>query len=1337
MEKLPVILDREINDPSLDAFGHRHYAIALKHIVENNKPPFSVGLLGNWGVGKSTIKELYLHELQDDLDRKKAVLPITFNAWRYGGENVKRALLRHVYITLGGREDELKDKMYHQISEVVLKPRAWKEIISEFYQRYLWYPSQMIFITLVIVFLFSYFSKGVNDPLIQAGLGAVLSIVFTAIARFALSANGMVIPRYSNVTKVYPPTVNTEQYADFLIEQLHVFKKSTDGKLVDRIIVFVDDLDRLSSEEMIEGLDAVRIFMEIPKEKLPEQLGIVFVLSCDEEKISYALSNKRNSEYLPASVSNKKDARRYLDRIFQFRLEILPFPKRDLRTYAQEKLLSAMPEFRKELESKGIQLSNIVDRLIHPAVQSPRNALQLVNMFMQSWWIAKKREFEGSNTNITGGLSEGNVTNHPEALAVVCALRVDFHYFYEDLLEDHNLVDAFTRTFIHNLNDGYNLSERSKRILGRYREEGEENEKYKLKEEYYSLRQYLRYVQGIRLPNYLQPIILLSQDKVSRKIGNNRLVYESLINGDSTAIFDEFSLSIDPTKTLPIEFMGAVNEIIEDLQNETDLYIINSSITLGEISSKFPVENFYTAIGFLCNSLINFPDIRWKLGLDNINEIYDRASTDQKAIITDIFIDEFIKTEDVITFKLKSGQFPTIEELTEIINTAVEMILKAKFIDNVRFKGESRFFAWLKLRRYSNNRKEDNVSYTILENWVEKYPELLEKIGIDYLDEGIRKLGQGTELNNSKFVESFNLVVNREWLLGEESKNKIWLLLTKGIKVKQEYISMCVLEQVTNKLIFSSEMQYNDFLYSVLERVISHEKNQEEWALNNYEKFIALIIELIQVPFQIFDDNYDLIAELTDYWKNREGKAQFTIQFANIIRMKDEYQFNKILKKIIGLLPNEVHEDYIKYIGDNYLNLSIENQKLVVDYYNGLTTTTSIDNEMVRSFGVLLKKIDYEATQESNLNILLSSLFSRLHEWSNYNEYTTKLLPSISHLIGFTNISNIGFAIQTLFTSSTTMNNFEVYNILSSSMIDKMPKESNALSPYDPEEIFNSAHSVISRAYNYNNLNMIHALELINSMVKSAVISNDYDEKVMELALLYWENGYKEETKEIIANNTFLPTKEQYYQIISSTNTGELSERKVLQGLLDKLSSHVENEMFIAVSLDIIKELSRDVIEMWVKANSGKEELLIEILKNGGLNNEQLKIVTLMILKRLKPENQKLVHNLIHESIAIFEKEKEKDGAFKVIFERRNNINNLFLEESMINLYETLLLCLIKTSSISLKRSFADWLFETKAGLFLRNIGKYKTNNVDIEILLEVFKNSRSLKKMYNSKEGA
>ena len=137
---MPSVLDRELADTAEDAFGHQQYADALKDLIESssNKPPFSIGLLGPWGTGKSTIKEFYLRGLETDKSgspgkrRADRVHAITFNAWRFGGEqDLKRSLLREAFRQLGGDEAALRTKLFEQVNMVVHKTRPLRDWAGE------------------------------------------------------------------------------------------------------------------------------------------------------------------------------------------------------------------------------------------------------------------------------------------------------------------------------------------------------------------------------------------------------------------------------------------------------------------------------------------------------------------------------------------------------------------------------------------------------------------------------------------------------------------------------------------------------------------------------------------------------------------------------------------------------------------------------------------------------------------------------------------------------------------------------------------------------------------------------------------------------------------------------------------------------------------------------------------------------------------------------------------------------------------------------------------------------------------------------------------------------
>ena len=187
---MPSVLDKEISDFSKDAFGHQYFAKALESLIEGpHKPPFSIGLLGSWGTGKSSIKELYLSSLASGSSapkgkqRRDRFMPVTFNAWRYGGgEDIKRALLRHVFIELGGDDVELRRCLYQQVTDTAQKKRSlsdWgKEALAQNF------ASLLLFCVLFIVVMTTIYVTAKSLG-IDGGWSVATSIAFgTAVAGF-------------------------------------------------------------------------------------------------------------------------------------------------------------------------------------------------------------------------------------------------------------------------------------------------------------------------------------------------------------------------------------------------------------------------------------------------------------------------------------------------------------------------------------------------------------------------------------------------------------------------------------------------------------------------------------------------------------------------------------------------------------------------------------------------------------------------------------------------------------------------------------------------------------------------------------------------------------------------------------------------------------------------------------------------------------------------------------------------------------------------------------------------------------------------------------------------
>ena len=736
---MPALLDREIESPDKDAFGHKDFAEALKNLIELPEPPYSIGLLGKWGVGKSSIKKLYLKNLETNkekikgLTRSERIFPITFNAWRYGGENIKKSLLRHVYKELEGDENSLKDKLYKQITTSIPKLRELEETLKDLKSVGLY-----LFASLSLLIIANIITSQLNKPpvlvqLFLALLIIVITLIIGSIIKNLLQTNLF----FSNLTKIEFPLTSNEQFEDELIKQIEIFKEK--HKKCERILIFIDDLDRLSAEEMISGLDAIRTFLEIPEHRLPKSIGIIFVISCDEERIADALTRRKYNGSLPGAIFTRNDARRFLDRIFQFRLEIPPFPNQDLRKYAYEKISSIISDFDSELLNNN-KLEKVIERLIHPGVQNPRNALQLLNAFIQSWWIGNKREKAGL-------LMAGTITKNPISLAAICTLKVDFPDFYDDLLKEHKLLQYVLALFFEN-NVNLNISDSAKPYILKYAEIQNNNEvfnwknikKLKFKDDYRSLRTYLASLRRIDWPVSVQSLLMLIQDSLTLNIGDDSAseLYKNLISGDYEGLEEVLGVT-EGAKGLPESSIKLILNSREQITvNESEENQDNADFAIASIINKIDNGKAQELIDDLARRLTFNKELRAFVGLDSLKDILlseNISKKEQKELVTSLIKN---LVENDLSFKLSEESDPQ-DHIYNWYKEISEIALKIKYHHEVELNNEvnQNLLSWIRkgevkvymgsIEDESGNDVEQyetqNIPFQQIHKWVKSYGE--------------------------------------------------------------------------------------------------------------------------------------------------------------------------------------------------------------------------------------------------------------------------------------------------------------------------------------------------------------------------------------------------------------------------------------------------------------------------------------------------------------------------------------------------------------------------------------------------------------------------------------
>ena len=931
MDKINFLQDKPINTPDNDKFGHKHYANLLFDLIteDNYQAPYNIGLLGKWGVGKSSIKEMCIKRILDEKIEK--IFCIDFNAWKYGGDGIKRALLKEIYLKLGGTDDEIRDSFSRHITKQILELNSNSEMWKNF--RNIAFNYAQIFLVLVVLWFLS------ENLSLLTSIGQVTAVVsFTTLAGYiikgVLQKNNSLVPLFQNITKMDLPQTTAEVYEEFLIKQTEIFKKGEVkdkeiGAKVSKIVVFVDDIDRLpSAQEMIEAMNAIRAFMDI--KKLPKEIGFVFVISCCEYKISEALCsieiNNKNKDDNDSTYETDQqvEAKRFLDKIFNFRIDIPPFPYRDMIDYSKKVLenqINDFNEFEKIISESGTDIDNLLCRLIHPKVQEPRQALQILNTFFQGWNIALQRESISSQDS-AGGLAKDIITKHPLTLAVLSVLKVDFPYFYKELLVEPKLLSYVLETVRTGKEPDFYIDEKIKQIFVT----NDDKSGKKLKSDYYDLELYLNLINNkFELPKSLKPFLLLNQDPTSRRLGEGAFeLEEALINKRSHVIIRLLNLTKD---VLTVQDAKLLQSIYENCQYP--LHKENAFYTLVQLTKYITNET-----KFLIDT---FADTAHR------NQIYRDMLTieDYEKLLFAISPNKANKVvESIEKSYMKQYNYSPEEDATEQNllqeNFSKAALLKLKYYSLNEDKIDIAFIEWVTEPKigefYEDETDEGNavfLSFKFTLSCITEYPFLIKHISRHFLQAVIKfyKSLDNNELpediKEKDLLESIDKALlyllendknSLEGIIGEfiESENKTCFnLIFKFVKSKNEEYKDSTIDFVLGYLLWfsSNELKTPDIF-------------------NDLNEVFEFIKPLIEQKYNVLSkDTLQYLKECILLTTSKEIYQDFTFwghqilsqnRYANIEEIESEINLESFREPI----NTQLRVDYRKYLLEKYCSLN-------------------------------------------------------------------------------------------------------------------------------------------------------------------------------------------------------------------------------------------------------------------------------------------------------------------------------------------------------------------------------------------------------------------------------
>lgn len=446
--------DRAIEDSSYDAFAHEDLAGQLQEIVESVTPPATVGLLGGFGTGKSSIGNLLAKRMKGH-DRFQVV---SLSAEKHSETARQRALVYSFSESLrtdAGIADRDIRKILDRIEESEssevpelrtfpistllrgIRSRHALFAVAAFAAAYAIAALLCLLVhvlggTAVNPFLWPLTTAYLSVPLVFGLLALILPLVQPWLS-------AALTPLRKSHTR--PRAEAADEIERVFAELVQLVPKNK------RLIIIVDDIDRLAPDEVLDALATIKTLQAVPRDRPP-----TFIISCDDSIVRNAIKRAQPGPS-PVNGSRQLAAEEYLNKLFVVRQPLPPHLKEDMQEYASG-LMHNNKNVHAGTAALGDDLDSVLEILIHDGVNDPRHVIRLLNAFFTDYRLAKVREGSG------GRLGKGEITRNPLTLARLAVLRVDFPRWYEAIREEFDLLNVLD---LHVL--GHKLDEVQRRTL--------------------------------------------------------------------------------------------------------------------------------------------------------------------------------------------------------------------------------------------------------------------------------------------------------------------------------------------------------------------------------------------------------------------------------------------------------------------------------------------------------------------------------------------------------------------------------------------------------------------------------------------------------------------------------------------------------------------------------------------------------------------------------------------------------------------------------------------------------------------------------------------------------
>jgi hypothetical protein len=412
-EELPLFLPDEplAGLDTEDVLGHREYAEALARAVLGAKPPFTIGLFGEWGVGKTTIAKGYLPAELERFSPGSSGGLVYFDVWKYQDDALRRQLLREVASSLQRHKALERYDVDRELEDLEID-------VSD--SRFSLQLSRTHFLAAALRFLLYWAGAYVAVQVLRpVNLGSLIapSAAIAAVLVLLRELGTSLLPAETRTTR---KQVSAADQFEIKFQRL---MNSVNAK-IPRIVIVLDNIDRCEAKVAVEMLDTIKTFLEPVAKRSP-----IFVVPCDIEAIRRHVASVRREAVI---VDGREEAGEYLRKFFNAAVTIQPLLDLDLRSLVK----ASLSRIALSRQGTSADQDGIVDVVVRAFRKNPRRAKQFLNNVVLKHLMVVERE--------KGGNLPAGVSAHLALIAKVTVLEEEWPDALRLVQEDPRGLEQMT-----------------------------------------------------------------------------------------------------------------------------------------------------------------------------------------------------------------------------------------------------------------------------------------------------------------------------------------------------------------------------------------------------------------------------------------------------------------------------------------------------------------------------------------------------------------------------------------------------------------------------------------------------------------------------------------------------------------------------------------------------------------------------------------------------------------------------------------------------------------------------------------------------------------------------